>query len=129
MARSFASVLVLGLFVLLLMAAPARAECLAAAPEADSVTGCITVRDDVTEWDFAVNNGVEGDAECVYAKVVIDRDNEPPVEIPSFIGACGALTPANFQGRASYAGTRGARVLLCKNDPNACEEIHYEPER
>lgn len=87
------------------------------------VKGEITVRGNVTRWDFRVAD-VRADGFCAYAKVEIDVSRGPD---PVFCSenACPRGHTAPLYGSDAYADTRGARVSLCRND-GRCNLIRYE---
>jgi hypothetical protein len=98
-----------------------------------AVAGCangyVSVYKDVTSWDLTVkDNGSDGN--CVYANIIIDRNNLPNTTIRTQ-NACGKGKTVKFPGNAQYSGTRGARVEVCLDlnlRSDKCTKIHYEYE-
>lgn len=91
--------------------------------------GFIGVYKDKTYWDLTIEDN-QADANCAYAKVIVDRNNRSDQEFRS-PNACRKGNKEIFRGNTQYSGTRGARIEVCvdrNNSLDKCTKIHYEYE-
>jgi hypothetical protein len=94
------------------------------------VAGTIDVINDKTTWSLVVEK--TGSGNCVYARIVVDRNNWPDDDFKSNRLCRVGDRQVPWAGESDRLRfTRGAKVQICRDirfRPDDCQQVWYEPE-